>query len=383
MNELRLRRKFSLGLLVNPFAGIGGALALKGSDGANVRKQALDAGAEQLAMQKTHIALNECINEVGAIDIFTGSGDMGETTARALGFSVKVLHTPLNQQTEIEDTLTLLKAFLAHKVDFILFAGGDGTARNVCSVIGTRMPVLGIPAGCKIHSSVYAITPKAAGKVLSQVVKGELLSLQDAEVRDIDESKFRQGQVLAKHYGEMQVPLSLSYIQAVKMGGKESDELLLDDIADYVLELMQDHEEHYFVMGSGSTVAAIMERAGLTNTLLGVDVIFNGEVVANDVSAQQLLALTRNKPTKLIITLIGGQGHIFGRGNQQLSAEFLRSIPRSNIVLVATKAKLQALGNKGLISDCGDADLDTDLSGPISVITGYKDQVLYFVRGDA
>lgn len=383
MSELILRRKFKLGLLVNPFAGIGGALALKGSDGADVRRQALDAGAEQLAMQKTKIALSECIDEAAAIEVFTGSGDMGETIALALDLSVKVLHRPASQQTEIEDTLKLLEALLAQNVDLILFAGGDGTARNVCSIIGTRVPVLGVPAGCKIHSSVYAITPKAAGKVLLQVIKGDLLSLQDAEVRDIDESRFRQGQVLAKHYGEMQVPLDLTYIQAVKMGGKESDDLLLDDIADHVLELMQEHAECYFVMGSGSTVAAIMERGGFNNTLLGVDVIFKGEVLANDVSAQQLLTLTLHKPTKLIITLIGGQGHIFGRGNQQLSAEFLKSIERSDILLVATKAKLQALGNKGLISDCGDEVLDTALSGPISIITGYKDQVLYFVRGDA
>ena len=274
MNTLPLGRKFKLGLIVNPFAGIGGALALKGSDGVAIRSKALAAGAPQLAMQKMRIALSQCADLTDAIQIYTGAGDMGENIASTLSFAYELVHTPAAAQTEIEDTLILVRALQDKKVDLILFAGGDGTARNICSVIGNSLPVLGVPAGCKIHSGVYAITPKAAGKVLAQVVKGELVSLQEVEVRDIDEDLFRQGKVLSKHYGEMQVPLELSYIQAVKMGGKESDELLLDDIAEYVLEIMQDNQAHYFVMGSGSTVDAIMNYAGLPNTLLGVDIVY-------------------------------------------------------------------------------------------------------------
>lgn len=178
------------------------------------------------------------------------------------------------------------------------------------------------------------------------------------------------------------MPLELSYIQAVKMGGKESDELVLDDIADYVIEIMQDEPETFFVMGSGSTVSAIMERGGWPNTLLGVDVVVNHEVIHQDVTADELLHITQNRPTKLICTLIGGQGHILGRGNQQLSPAFIRTIGKENILLVATKAKLQALANKGLISDSGDPILDEQMAGPIPVITGYRDQVLYFVQGD-
>jgi len=379
MSAPRLSRRFKLGLIINPFAGIGGALALKGSDGSEVRKTALDNGGEQLAMQKAAIALSHCVALRDQLTIVTGSGDMGENTARDLSFDYAVCHYN-NGQTEANDTQILATKLLAENVDLILFAGGDGTARNICSVVGMRLPVLGIPAGCKIHSGVYAITPKSAGIVLQKVIKGELLSLHSGEVRDIDEALFRQGKVMSKHYGEMKVPSELTYIQAVKMGGKESDELLLDAISDYLIEIMQDEPDTLFVMGSGSTVDAIMQQASLPNTLLGVDVVKNLEVVAKDLSARELLSITADKKTKLVATIIGGQGHILGRGNQQLSPAFIKQIGKSNIMLVATKAKLHLLGDKGLISDSSDAALDLELAGPISVITGYRDEVLYFIR---
>ncbi len=375
-----LTRQFRLGLCINPFAGIGGALALKGSDGKETRKKALGLGAEQLAMKKANGALSECLDIKENIVVYTGAKDMGENTCEALGFNFKVVHTPKFSQTEKEDTLALVKQLLLHDVDLILFSGGDGTARNVCEVAQDICPVLGVPAGCKIHSGVYAITPQAAGKVLSQVVKGELVSLNRAEVRDIDENLFRQGQVKSKHFGEMLVPHELAYIQAVKMGGKESDELLLDDISDYIIEIMEDEPDTYFVMGSGSTVNAIMERAGLANTLLGVDVVKNGELIASDLTAADLLKMTDGHKTKLVITAIGGQGHVFGRGNQQLSPQLIKQVGKQNLLIVATKAKLAALENRGLISDTGDTKLDSQLAGPISVISGYKDEVLYFIR---
>ena len=380
---LPLGRKFRLGLIINPFAVIGGALALKGSDGAEIREKAIAAGAEQLAMSKAQTALSQCIEHKDKIEVYTGSGDLGEATAYSLGFETNTVYQSKSNQTQIEDTLNLIDALVLHNIDLLLFAGGDGTARNICSQLPAHIPVLGVPAGCKIHSGVYAITPKAAGIVLNKVVMGELVSLQAAEVRDIDEDLFRQGKVLSKYFGELQVPLELAYIQAVKMGGIESDELVLDDIADYIIETMQDQPETMFVMGSGSTVNAIMEKLGLPNTLLGVDIVKNLKVIASDVTASDLLRLSEGQETKLVCTLIGGQGHILGRGNQQLSASFIRRIGKENILLVASKAKLQALSSRGLISDSGDTALDAEMAGPIRVITGYRDQVLYFVQGVA
>ena len=171
--------------------------------------------------------------------------------------------------------------------------------------------------------------------------------------------------------------MSLDIFRQLKAGGKESDELVLQDIASYVIDEMDDE---IVVMGSGSTTAFIMEELALENTLLGVDVVHQQEVVKNDITEPelwQLLEENSDKPIKLIITLIGGQGHIFGRGNQQLSPRIIRKIGKEQITIVATKAKLVALENRPLIVDTGDNELDQELSGYLPVTTGYRDQVLY------
>ncbi|MDB2331165.1 ATP-NAD kinase family protein [Alteromonas sp. A079] len=368
---------FTLGVIVNPFAGIGGALALKGSDGSEVREKALAMGAEKKANEKMAKALSilDALNT--PFKIVTAAGEMGESVCASLGLPYDLVYTPADMQTEGEDSERAARAMVEHNVDLLLFAGGDGTARNICNVVGSSVPVLGVPAGCKIHSGVYCVSPAAAGQVVSQMILGELVSEMDAEVRDIDEDAFRGGKVIAKHYGEMRVPAELSYVQAVKMGGKEDEALVLDDIAAYVSEIMDDAPDTYFVMGSGSTVGAVMEYLGLDNTLLGVDVVKGGELVASDVTAPQLLALTQNKPTEVVLTVIGGQGHILGRGNQQLSPAFIRQVGKENLRVVATKQKVQALNGKPLRLDSGDAELDTALAGAFTIITGYKDKVLY------
>lgn len=368
---------FRLGVVVNPFAGIGGALALKGSDGADVREKALAMGAEKKANEKMAKALSIVEGLSEQFTIVTAGGEMGEDVCASLGLPFEVVYKSASQQTEGEDTERAVQAFLGCNLDVILFAGGDGTARNVCKIVGDKVPVLGVPAGCKIHSGVYCVTPSAAGQVISQMIKGEIVSVMEGEVRDIDENAFRTGKVIAKHYGEMRVPAELTYVQAVKMGGKEDEALVLDDIAATISELMDDNTDTYFVMGSGSTVGAVMEFLGLENTLLGVDVLRDKALVASDVTASELLSLTQGKPTQVVLTVIGGQGHILGRGNQQLSPDFIRAIGKENMRVVATKQKLQSLGNKPLRLDSGDAELDASLQGAFTIITGYKDKVLY------
>ena len=368
---------FKLGLVINPFAGIGGSVALKGSDGVETREKALALGATKLANTRTRLALEELLSLKDKVHIYTASGEMGETLVAEMGFDYTVVYQQEAAQSEAQDTERCARQLMQHNVDLLLFAGGDGTARNVCHIIGETLPVLGVPAGCKIHSGVYAVTPQAAGRVVTMMIQGEIVTLQEADVMDIDGALFRQGRVNAHQYGEMRVPSELRYIQAVKMGGKESDELVLSDIAAHVIEFMEEHPERLFVMGSGSTVDFIMQELGLSNTLLGVDLVQNQQIVAHDVTASALLEYTTNQTTTLVITLIGGQGHIFGRGNQQLSPDVLKQIGREHFLLVATKSKLQGLNGKPLIADTGDADLDAQLSGVISVTTGYKDQVLY------
>lgn len=369
--------QFKLGLIINPIAGIGGSVALKGSDGEGMAEKALALGAEAKANLRTQMALEILLPYKEQITVYTVNDLMGENSAKAMGFSTELVYQTPEVITSAEDTEQAVKALLAHKVDILLFAGGDGTARNVCHIVGDSFPVLGIPAGCKIHSGVYAVTPKAAGRVIELMVTNQLVTLADADVMDIDESLFREGVVKAKRYGEMLVPSELRYIQAVKAGGKESDELVLQDIAAFVIE---EQEDELLIMGSGSTTAFIMEEMGLDNTLLGVDVVHDGEVVKNDITEPELWQLIQDNPDiplKLVITLIGGQGHIFGRGNQQLSPRVIRAVGKDNIMIVATKNKLTALNSRPLIVDTGDVELDVELSGYLPVTTGYKDQVLY------
>jgi predicted polyphosphate/ATP-dependent NAD kinase len=370
-------KKFNLGLVINPIAGIGGSVALKGSDGEGIAEQAIALGATAKANARASLALEILVPYKKDIVIYTVSGDMGESTAKALGFTTQIIYQVENKVTSERDTEQAVTKLITQDINLLLFAGGDGTARNVCHIIEDKFPVLGIPAGCKIHSGVYAITPKAAGRVVELMITNQLVSLTDADVMDIDESLFRQGIVKAKRFGEMQVPSELRYIQAVKSGGKESDELVLQDIAADIIAKMDDE---LFIVGSGSTTAFVMEELALDNTLLGVDAVCEQALVANDLTEPQLWQLItpyEQGQVKLVITLIGGQGHIFGRGNQQLSPRVIRAIGKENIYIIATKTKLNALEARPLIADTSDSELDVELSGYLPVITGYKDQVLY------
>ncbi|MBY6093582.1 ATP-NAD kinase family protein [Priestia flexa] len=363
---------FTLGLIINPLAGLGGSVALKGSD--QVAEQALALGAEPRAHLRMAEALAYLAPLKTRIRVLTGSGAMGESLAREMGFSVEVLHQASEPSTA-EDTRALVRAMAPQRPNLILFAGGDGTARDLCASVAPQQPVLGVPAGVKIHSGVYGLTPKASGIVAAQMVKGELVSVTDGEVRDIDEAAFRAGQVRARYFGEMTVPEALRYVQAVKMGGREDDALVTDDIAAEVVEQMD--PEWQYVMGSGSTVAAVMAELGLDNTLLGVDLVQDGQLLASDLTAAELLQRVQNVPTKLVITLIGGQGHLFGRGNQQLSPAVIRAIGRDNIIILASKNKLTALAHRPMVADTGDSQLDSALQGHYRIITGYRDAVLY------
>ena len=368
-----MANQFRLGLIINPLAGLGGSVGLKGSDGQ--AQQALALGAVPQALNRARTALQELLPYQDKLEIYTVAGDMGQTVAAELGFTTTLVYQCAGTETTAADTEAAARQLADLGVDLLLFAGGDGTARNICAAIAERTTVLGIPAGVKIHSGVYAISPVAAGKLVAKLVCGELVSLSEAAVMDIDEQAFRQGVVKARRFGEMRIPAQLRYVQSVKSGGRESEELVLADLAAYIVAQMDDNVR--YVMGSGSTVAAVMQELGLDNTLLGVDVVENGQLIAKDVTAAQLLELVQDYPSKLVITLIGGQGHVFGRGNQQLSPAVIRAVGRDNILLIASKAKLQQLEGRPLLADTGDATLDKALTGLINVLTGYNDYVMY------
>ena len=369
---------FRLGLIVNPLAGLGGAAGLKGSDGAGIVTEARRRGASPRAPARVRRCLDLLHDRRAEIELLTWDGDMGADVARAAGFSPTVLGAPAAAESDAEDTVAAARALAAADVDLILFAGGDGTARDICRALPDARPVLGIPAGVKMHSGVYAVSPEAAATVIRQLLAGDLVALEAGEVRDIDEAELRAGRVNSRWFGELQVPAEPRWVQQTKVGGRESEPLVLEEIAAWVGERIQEATvEDYWVIGPGSTTAAVMAWLGLPNTLLGVDLVRGGELIASDLDAETLLARTADAPVWIVLTVIGGQGHLLGRGNQQLSPELVRRAGRERLLVVATRSKLAALEGRPLQVDSNDPALDRELSGYLPVITGYDDRVLY------
>lgn len=370
-----------IGLVVNPLAGLGGSLGLKGSDGEVLRERLPGLTPEQRhrALDRVERALLPLQAAGDSVKYSTWGGTMGAETLRSLGMQHRVLGEAGAEATSAADTRLAVQALCASGVDLILFAGGDGTARDIFDVVGNSFPVLGIPAGVKMHSGVFAVSPEAAGELLLQLARGGLVGLVLREVRDIDEEAFRHDQVRSRFYGDMLVPGEGRYLQHTKVGGRESPELVADDIADWLAEHME--AGRTYLIGPGSTTAAVMARLNLDNTLLGVDVVRDGVLLDSDADEETLLAQLSAAPSdaSIVITVIGGQGNLFGRGNQQFSPTVIRAVGLDNIVIVAAKSKIAALEGRPLLVDTNDPKLDQLLCGWRTVITGYEDRILYRV----
>jgi predicted polyphosphate/ATP-dependent NAD kinase len=347
-----------IGLIVNPIAGLGGSVGLKGTDG--MVEEALRRGAEPLSNMRASAALSMLLPLKEQIVIYTGAKDLGESTSKSLGFQTEIVHAALGQPTS-KDTEALAQALECLETKLILFAGGDGTAGDVYRAIGNKAPVLGIPSGVKIYSPVYAKTPKAAGELAGLFISGKVKTLLEHEVLDIDEELYRKGLVDVKLCGYLKVPQEKRFVQNRKTGSPMSEEAAVDDIAGAVIRNME--SDTYYLIGAGTTTRRIMEILNLPNTLIGVDLIKNKRLVANDVYGQQILDIVNKEPLKLIVTVTGGQGFLFGRGNQQLSPPVLRQIGKGNIIIIATQKKLASLGGWPLLLDTGDEELNSMLGG--------------------
>lgn len=359
-----------LGLIVNPIAGIGGRVGLKGSDGKEVVKKAIALGAKPVAPQRAVEALRELAPLKEKILLVTYPREMGEDEAKKAGFAPKVMGEITSGQTTAEDTKRAAREMRDLGVDLILVAGGDGTARDVYDAIGEDIPVLGIPSGVKMHSAVFAIDPRAAARIAMEFLWEEL-PLKEAEVMDLDEEAYRRGRLSAKLYGYLLAPYEPSLIQDVKFASLttevERDEQAA--IAKYVVEEMKPNI--VYILGPGTTTRAVAEELGIHNsTLLGVDLLVDRKLVAGDVNEQQILQAIEGKPATILVSPIGRQGFIFGRGNQQLSPEVIRRVGKDNILVLATPQKLAL--TPVLKVDTGDAKLDDEFRGYIRAITGYR-----------
>jgi predicted polyphosphate/ATP-dependent NAD kinase len=370
-----------VGLLINPLAGLGGSLAMKGSDGQVLRDRAAQVPEIQRdrALQRAVRTLTILASSHQHVRFSCWAGEMGERALKGLDVSYTVLGTTDPGLTSASDTREAATQLCAAGVDLILFAGGDGTARDIFDAIGTRCPVLGIPAGVKMHSGVFAVSPEAAGELLRSLAQGGLVGVKAQEVRDIDEEAFRRDQVRSRFYGELLVPGEGHYLQHTKVGGREDPDLVIADIAAWQVETL--NPEGTYLIGPGSTTAAIMAELALPNTLLGVDVVRAGKILAADADEERLLQLLADAPgpAYMIVTVIGGQGHLFGRGNQQFSPAVIRAVGLDNIVVVAAKSKISALEGRPLLVDTNDTALDQALCGYRRINTGYDDYVLYRV----
>ncbi len=382
-----------LGVIVNPIAGVGGTVGLKGSDGRAIVALALSRGAVPQAGTRATAALAALATrwppDRDRPVLLAAPGPMGEESARLAGFEPVVVGSIADASaTTAADTRRLAAALMAAGAELLLVAGGDGTARDVCAALPAIAVVVGIPAGVKIHSAVFATSPRAAGELAAVFLTADPGRRRTAlgEVLDLDEDAYRRGEVAPRLFGELTVPAEERRLQARKEPSPASEAgaaaALAAEIASSIVPGRR------YVLGPGSTVRAVARALGVPKTLVGVDVVEASEplgaparLLAGDADGARVLELVAGHDTCLVLTPVGGQGFILGRGNQQLGPGVVRSVLErlgpDGLVVVATPAKLVALRGRPLLVDSGDPDLDAELAGHVRVVTGRGEVTVY------
>jgi predicted polyphosphate/ATP-dependent NAD kinase len=365
-----------IGVVVNPVAGIGGRYALKGSDDRALVEEALARGAEAVAPERAVQALEVLGAAAGEVELLAWAGEMGEREAHTAGFVPRVVGGA-GDVTTAADTRAAASAMAEAGVELLLFAGGDGTAVDVLSAVGARVPVLGIPAGVKMHSAVFAVNPRSAGRLALAVVRDAVREVAEAEVMDVDEVALRAGSISPRLHGYLRVPVEPGLLQRGKARSIESDRTAQAGIAAHVVDRILD-PARLCIVGPGTTTRAILASLGEEKTVLGVDVLLGRDVAARDADEARLLdLLVAHEDARLVVTPVGGQGFLLGRGNQQLSPRVLERVGRAGLVVVATEAKLAALAGRPLLVDTGDAAMDAALAGHLRIVVGYDREVVY------
>jgi predicted polyphosphate/ATP-dependent NAD kinase len=365
-----------VGLIINPVAGMGGRVGLKGTDGLVILEKAIQRGAKPWAQDRAKQAIDRLVSLKREIEIITYPYKMGEDAVTCCGLSPTIIGE-ISTPTTASDTKRAARNMMDLGVDLLLFVGGDGTARDIYSVVGDSLVVLGVPAGVKIHSAVYACNPVRAGELAALYLEGSVKKIQEAEVMDIDEDDFRRGVVSARLYGYLRIPLEERYTQRMKAGSSASEQYNQEAIAAEVIDTMSD--TFFYIIGPGSTTGVLMEKLNLDYSLLGVDLVRRKRLIRKDLSESQLLKIIKGKKTKVIVTPIGGQGYIFGRGNQQISPEVIKYVGKENIIIIATKQKIHSLYGRPLLVDTGDRTFDQHLRGYYRIVTGYRERIVYNV----
>jgi predicted polyphosphate/ATP-dependent NAD kinase len=367
--------KKKIGLIVNPIAGMGGSVGLKGTDG-NIYKKALEMGAKPVVPERVSELLNKIENKE-KIFFLVAPGKMGANYIIDQGFKYEIIGN-IGDQTKSEDTRRISNEMLKKNIDLLIFCGGDGTARDIYDAVGLEIPVVALPAGVKMFSSVFALNPRAAAQIINKYIEG-LVETQEQEVLDINEELVRDDVLESKLYGYLKVPKILSLIQSSKTGSQfgRTIEENKQEITQYIIESMQN--DVLYLLGPGTTVKTITDYFGLPKTLLGIDALYNRKMVRKDLNEKDILILLNKYPkVEIILSPIGGQGFIFGRGNKQFTPQILKKIGKDNITIIATEQKMKALDY--LRIDTGNVNIDKLFAGFTKVITGYKQELIIEIK---
>lgn len=366
-----------IGFIVNPIAGMGGRVGLKGTDG--VLEKAIALGAKPVAPKRAKEFLERLKEKslTAKIEIITCPGIMGEEEAKETGINAEILPLPKKEKTTAEDTKAATKMLSSenYKADLIVFVGGDGTARDVLDALKEKeseTPVLGVPAGVKMYSGIFAVNPAEAVEVIDAYVNGEA-EITEFEIMDVDETAIRSDRFAIRLYGYLKGPYLPMRIQGKKQVSPETADERENQqaIAKFVIENMR--PDAAYILGPGTTVKALADMLGVKKTVLGVDLYQNGKII-NDVNEKTILENVNDwKNAWIIVSPIGGQGIIFGRGNQQISPEIIKRVGKEHIIVLATKSKIQRINGGTLRVDTGDSEVDEMLRGYIKVITDYRE----------
>jgi predicted polyphosphate/ATP-dependent NAD kinase len=363
-----------LGFLVNPIAGMGGKVGLKGTDG--MLEQAVKMGAKPVAPRRG-IEFLERLKELELdhrITFLTCPGIMGEQVFESRGFKSRVLPMRIGFQTTSKDTRKAVQLLKEHQVALILFVGGDGTARDILDALtgANSTLILGIPSGVKMYSGVFATSPVDAAYIVEAFVKQEA-QLVDYEIVDVDEDAVRKDCFNIRLYGFLKGPFLPTRIQ----GSKQATPETLDEqdnqeaIARFISEEMNPTAS--YILGPGTTVRSIADILGIEKTLLGVDIYSKGKVI-KDVNEDRILREIKDwETTWIIVSPIGKQGILFGRGNQQISPRVIRLVGKERIIVLATQGKIRGIEHGVLRVDTGEETVDAMLKGYIRVATDYRE----------
>ena len=373
-------RRQKLGLIINPVAGMGGRVGLKGSDGALAGK-AKSMGAIPIAEARARVAMLQFAAACPDVEVLTAPGSMGAAVAQDAGLETRVVCAVSKPETSAADTQTAAREILAEGAVLLLFVGGDGTARDIYKVVGRELPVLGVPSGVKMHSALFAASARAAGEVAARYLCAADRSglLADAEILDRVDASSAGGS--PELFGVVRTPRSGFLVPAAKNSRPSSEPLALAAAVNRVATMLSD--DRVTLIGPGSTMQSLMAQLRSAGSLLGIDAIRNGKLLAKDLNEGDILDLIAGKPARIVLSVVGGQGFLFGRGNQQLSPTVISQVGAENIVIVSSLEKLAGLPGNCLLVDTGDEDVDAELAGYLPVIVSEARTVMMPVKSVA